>query len=32
MHGMLGSVIVRLYASARHGDGWNRPPPPNAPA
>jgi len=31
MHGMLGSVIVRLYASARHGDGWNRPPP-NAPA
>jgi hypothetical protein len=28
LHGMLGSVIVRLYASARHGSGWDQPPPP----
>ncbi len=27
LHGMLGSVIVRLYASARHGAGWDQPPP-----
>jgi hypothetical protein len=26
LHGMLGSVIVRLYAQARHGDGWDQPP------
>lgn len=28
MHGVLGSVVVRLYASARYGEGWNRPPTP----
>lgn len=27
LHGLLGSVIVRLYAQARHGPGWDRPPP-----
>lgn len=26
MHGVLGSVIVRLYATARYGDDWNQPP------
>ena len=26
LHGMLGSVIVRLYAQAVHGPGWDRPP------
>ena len=26
LHGMLGSVIVRLYASALHGPGWDQPP------
>lgn len=26
LHGLLGSVIVRLYAQARHGPGWDRPP------
>jgi len=26
LHGMLGSVIVRLYATARHGAGWDQPP------
>jgi hypothetical protein len=24
MHGVLGSVIVRLYATARYGEDWNR--------
>ena len=24
LHGVLGSVIVRLYATARYGDDWNR--------
>ncbi len=24
LHGLLGSVIVRLYAAAVHGDSWNR--------
>lgn len=36
LHGLLGSVVVRLYASARHGPDWDRPgdatPPPAAPA
>lgn len=27
MHGVLGSVIVRLYATARYGDDWNQVPP-----
>jgi len=26
LHGLLGSVIVRLYAQARHGPGWDRRP------
>ena len=26
LHGLLGTVIVRLYAQARHGPGWDRPP------
>ena len=26
LHGVLGSVIVRLYASAVHGPSWDRPP------
>lgn len=25
LHGVLGSVIVRLYASAVHGSGWDQP-------
>lgn len=25
LHGMLGSVIVRLYASAKHGPDWGKP-------
>jgi hypothetical protein len=31
MHGVLGSVIVRLYATARYGEDWNRPPADPAP-
>lgn len=27
LHGLLGSVIVRLYAAVRHGPGWDQPPP-----
>ena len=26
LHGLLGSVVVRLYASATHGEDWNQPP------
>ena len=26
LHGVLGSVVVRLYATAVHGPGWDRPP------
>lgn len=26
LHGILGSVIVRLYASSVHGEDWNKPP------
>jgi hypothetical protein len=26
LHGLLGSVVVRLYASATHGENWNQPP------
>jgi len=26
LHGMLGSVIVRLYAVAHHGTGWDQAP------
>lgn len=28
LHGMLGSVLVRLYAEALHGPGWDNPPTP----
>lgn len=27
LHGVLGSVVVRLYASTVHGPGWDQPPP-----
>jgi hypothetical protein len=26
LHGVLGSVLVRLYAEAVHGAGWDTPP------
>lgn len=26
LHGILGSVIVRLYATSVHGEDWNKPP------
>lgn len=26
LHGLLGSVVVRLYAAAVHGEHWNQPP------
>ncbi len=30
LHGMLGSVIVKLYATAHHGASWDQPPPPES--
>ena len=26
LHGVLGAVLVRLYATATHGPGWDQPP------